>query len=190
MTAPTSTNAPMMTRSEVTRLLALCACYDQRTVGEADVAAWHTALAGATFAECETAIHAHVRTSRDRVQPFDILGRVRVARREAADRRAVLPTGLTDRAAADAARERGMAAVYAVMGWTHDNDRETALSVACPVPWCAAAPGVPCRRSVRRGGASEPRDPRTRVHPSRLDSARDHTDQAEQVDGEQVGGGA
>jgi hypothetical protein len=187
-----STSAPVLSRSEVARLLALCACYDQRTVGEADVAAWHTALAGTTFAECETAIHAHVRISRDRVQPFDILDRVRAARRAATDRRALLPTGLVDRAAANAARERGMAAVYAVMGWAPGTDRETALAVACPVPWCAAAPGVPCHRPTRRTNAAEQRDPRTRMHPSRLDAAHDEdveSGSADQAADELVGGG-
>jgi hypothetical protein len=53
-----------MTPSEVATLLAKCAAYDRRTIGEADVAAWHDALHDVSFADASAAVTEHyVRSS-------------------------------------------------------------------------------------------------------------------------------
>ncbi|MCK2237725.1 MULTISPECIES: hypothetical protein [unclassified Crossiella] len=159
--------------SEAARLLALAAAYDQRTVGEADVLAWRTALCGTSFAECESAILAHVRRETVRVTPAHILDRVQADRRMRADRRAALPTG-ADRATAAEAAQRGLALIREQMGWPAPSTAQlTALERPCPHPGCQAVATVLCRRvgSLRlarvlgRAGA-------VRLHPSRFNTTR------------------
>ncbi|MBP2325353.1 hypothetical protein JOF56_005738 [Kibdelosporangium banguiense] len=133
-------------RSEVARLLGMTASFDQRTVGQADVAAWQAALTGVTYGECEAAILEHAKTSRERVTPADILVRIRDSKRHRAERLTALPTGTTDRAKATAAAKRGMAAIYAEMGWTYNAQRTAAMSVTCPVARCWAPVGRTCRK--------------------------------------------
>ena len=137
-------------RSEVARLLGLAASFDQRTVGQADVAAWQAALTGVTFGECEAAIIEHAKVSRDRVWPADILVRIRDAQRRRAERLTAIPTGATNRAQATAAARRGMAAIYARMGWADHGERASAMTVSCPVARCWAPVGRPCRRFGER----------------------------------------
>jgi hypothetical protein len=53
-----------VTRSEVATLLAKCAAYDRRTIGDADVAAWFDALVDVPFADASAAVTEHyTRTS-------------------------------------------------------------------------------------------------------------------------------
>jgi hypothetical protein len=70
-----------MTRSEAATLLAFCAAYDQRTVGQADVAAWFLALQRYPLGLARDAVTAHYRERRDRIMPADITAHIRAQRR-------------------------------------------------------------------------------------------------------------
>lgn len=75
-----------MTNAEVTELLSTLQPYDQRSVGETDVIAWHGALGDLRFEECRDAVLAHYRESTDRVMPAHIRRRVSLARQDRAMR--------------------------------------------------------------------------------------------------------
>ena len=75
----------MMSRSEVARLLAFCAAYDQRTIGEADVLAWAEALDSPWVPnidtdEAQAAVVAWYRETSQRVNVADVLKRVKADR--------------------------------------------------------------------------------------------------------------
>lgn len=74
-----------MTLGEVTRLLALAAGFDRRTVGESDARAWHVLLADVKFGDAQTALYEHFRTSTDWLMPAHILDGVRRIRRARLD---------------------------------------------------------------------------------------------------------
>lgn len=61
-----------MTPGEMARVLAKCAAYDQRTIGDADVAAWHEAVGDLGYDDALAAVTRHYRTSRDRMWPADL----------------------------------------------------------------------------------------------------------------------
>lgn len=63
-----------MLKSETARLLQMCATFDLRTIGEADVEAWHAVLGGLTFEACRLAVIEHYSESRDRIMPSDVRG--------------------------------------------------------------------------------------------------------------------
>lgn len=65
-----------MTRNEVTAILARCASYDRRTVGQADVTAWLLVLGDLTHAECDAAVIDYYKENREWIMPSDIRGRV------------------------------------------------------------------------------------------------------------------
>lgn len=74
-----------MRESETAKLLAWCAAYDQRTTGEADILAWHEALASPWvpnlgLEEAQTAVTEHYRATAERITPADVLKRVKDTR--------------------------------------------------------------------------------------------------------------
>lgn len=71
-----------MNRSEIAQLLAMAAAYDRRTVGEADVEAWHAALDDLRWMDARDAVIAHYRGSREWIMPADIREHVRRIRGE------------------------------------------------------------------------------------------------------------
>lgn len=72
-----------MKRSEVAALLTMMAAYDRRTIGEADVIAWHAALDGhVTPGIAREAITRHYRRSSDWLDPARLLTAAREIRRE------------------------------------------------------------------------------------------------------------
>lgn len=75
-----------MTPEETGKLLGICASFDRRTVGEADVIAWYRVLGDLPYPECEAAVVAHYAASREWIMPADIRGPVKRARREAEGR--------------------------------------------------------------------------------------------------------
>jgi hypothetical protein len=86
-----------MTRSETAALLAFCAAYDQRTIGETDVLAWHEALESPwvpniEIDEAQAAVVAHYRETPQRITPADVLKRVKTDR---ADRYRGIPVRRT-----------------------------------------------------------------------------------------------
>lgn len=61
-------------------MLALCAAFDQRTTGTADVVAWLEVIGDITHADAAQAVKDHYRETRERVMPADIRERVRAMR--------------------------------------------------------------------------------------------------------------
>jgi hypothetical protein len=61
-----------MNRAETAELLSLAASYDRRTIGEADVHAWHAALGHYEFDDCRDALIEHYRSSTEWVLPAHI----------------------------------------------------------------------------------------------------------------------
>lgn len=176
-----------MTPEETGAILALCASYDARTVGKADVLAWHHAIGDLPYDDARAAVLAHYRDRRDRIMPADVRHRVKTIREE---RIKALPTpapdtddpgeyrtrlrdqlrhaadGLTIPKALDASRRARPGPAYQALRSDDDRDRVLAQSVACPVEWCPARPGEPCRNPTS-GLALDA------WHPSRLTVARE-----------------
>jgi hypothetical protein len=72
-----------MNRNETVDLLTLCAGYDRRTVGEADVVAWQKALDGINFRDAGQAVIDHYKSLARFVMPSDVIAgveRIRAAR--------------------------------------------------------------------------------------------------------------
>lgn len=84
-----------MNRSEIALLLGACAARDQRTVGEADVLAWHDDLGDLDFDDARLAVSLHYRESTDRIMPAHIRRHCRSIRdkRRAGAALAALPPG-------------------------------------------------------------------------------------------------
>jgi len=59
--------------AETAKVLAAAAAFDQRTVGTADVAAWHSALHEIDYADARDAVTRHYRTTAERIMPVHIL---------------------------------------------------------------------------------------------------------------------
>ena len=74
-----------MMKSEVAKLLAFCAAYDQRTIGKSDVEAWAEAIESPwvpniDLDEAQSAVVAHYRESSQRINVADVLKRVKTER--------------------------------------------------------------------------------------------------------------
>lgn len=98
-----------MTPADTARVLTKCAAYDQRTIGQADVLAWHEIIAGLELADALDAVRRHYRAEARRAMPADILEHAKAAKR---DRERIERTGHSEalalesrytRAAGDAA---------------------------------------------------------------------------------------
>jgi len=62
----------MMTRSQVTLVLAKAAAFDQRTIGEADAEAWMDVIGDLPFDAAKAAVSTHYRAETRRIMPADI----------------------------------------------------------------------------------------------------------------------
>lgn len=69
-----------MTPEDVVDVLAKCAAFDSRTVGEVDVAAWHEILHRIDRQDALAAVTRHYTESSARAMPADILRHARAAR--------------------------------------------------------------------------------------------------------------
>jgi hypothetical protein len=69
-----------MTRAEIAELLSMCAAFDRRTVGRADVAAWQQVLGDLDAADARQAVAEYYADHRDWIMPADIRQRVRAIR--------------------------------------------------------------------------------------------------------------
>jgi hypothetical protein len=63
--------------SETATVLAQMQTYDQRTVGEHDVIAWHAVLSDAPFEDCQEAVRRHYAEQTDRIMPAHVRRLVR-----------------------------------------------------------------------------------------------------------------
>lgn len=66
-----------MTLAETADLLSIAAAIDYRTIGEADVRAWHMTLADIDYTAATSALAAHYRATTRRVMPADIVQRIK-----------------------------------------------------------------------------------------------------------------
>lgn len=73
-----------MTPADTARVLAKASAYDLRTVGEADVLAWHEVLADIEYTDALAAVTRHYRNRTDRLMPAHIREHVREIRAERA----------------------------------------------------------------------------------------------------------
>ncbi|MGI5485180.1 zinc finger domain-containing protein [Microtetraspora malaysiensis] len=166
-------------------ILATCAAYDARTVGEADILAWHQIIGDLPYEQARDAVVEHYRAEHRRIMPADVRARVK-AIRERLIARAPIPQPSPDpgqyraelaatvRALADgrrlpAAITRGgdstPSADYLAARGSRDTVRLAALQVVCP--W------DPCRAAVGRGCVGPDGRPLTNspAHASRLAAA-------------------
>lgn len=116
-----------MTPEDVIDVLAKAAAFDQRTVGQADVLAWHEILHRIERDDALDAVAKHYAESRERLMPADVvrLGRIaRLDRERAAKVRTSEPLALPSRFETDAERdfrlERGLAQCKTVLGPVFD----------------------------------------------------------------------
>lgn len=65
---------------DTSKLLAVIATVDRRTVGETDIVAWHDLLEDVTLDDALTAVREHRRESAEWIQPAHIVARVRKIR--------------------------------------------------------------------------------------------------------------
>ncbi len=77
-----------MTRAEVADILTAISSFDLRTVGEADVIAWHAVLGDLDKALALEAVVVHHKTSTDRIKPAHVVGIARGLLRDRLDKAA------------------------------------------------------------------------------------------------------
>lgn len=174
-----------MTAEEIAAILATAAAYDARTVGEADIIAWHAALSDLPYTQARDAVIEHYRTETRRIMPADIRARVR-AMREHLISRSPIPAPPADPTAyranlADTIRRiadgralpqaitRGGTSTpppaYLAARADRDPRRLAALQVPCPWEPCRAPVGRSCVDPYGRPLATSP------AHSSRLQAA-------------------
>ena len=113
-----------MTPAEVARVLAKASAFDQRTIGEADVAAWYEIVARVDLVDALIAVTRHYTETSARIMPADLLRHAKVARedrrRREVGRHAAPPLALPSRYEPDMIRdiqiERGAAQCREVLG--------------------------------------------------------------------------
>ena len=71
-----------MTPDDVIDVLTKCAAFDQRTIGETDVMAWHEVIGRYDRADALAAVTRHYTESSQRAMPADILRHARAVRDE------------------------------------------------------------------------------------------------------------
>lgn len=88
-----------MTPGDTGRVLAAIAARDQRTVGHADVLAWHEDIGDLDYADALAGVSHHFRTCDARIMPVHIrrYAVARAAERRDADRRLTLTASLERR---------------------------------------------------------------------------------------------
>ncbi|MEU1736496.1 hypothetical protein [Streptosporangium sp. NPDC020145] len=150
-----------MTPEETIDLLSLAASFDRRTVGRADVMAWHAAVGDLDFADARDAVVAHYRDNREWIMPADVRKRVKAVREERLARQPVpAPPAENYRAGLRAAIDQiaGGRSVQHALGRSAptppnaeylaeraDPHRELRVAVApMACPRCGAVPGARC----------------------------------------------
>lgn len=66
-----------MNLSQTALVLAQMQAYDQRTIGDADVIAWHSLLVDAPFEDCQEAVRQHYAENTERIMPAHVRRLVR-----------------------------------------------------------------------------------------------------------------
>lgn len=76
----------MMSKSDTLDVLTAIAAYDLRTVGEADVTAWHLAIHDLPKDLALEAVVIHHKTSTERIKPANVIGVAKSIRRDRSER--------------------------------------------------------------------------------------------------------
>jgi hypothetical protein len=143
-----------MTKAEVARLLAMIAAFDRRTIGEADVEAWHLILADLDTNDCANAVRDHYATQRDWIMPADVRNAaVRTQRKRAAD------LAIAEREAQIEAENGGVLAFRTV----------PAITAGTPVPSAA---------NLMRQEVARNRKPAAAIDTTATQAARERREQA------------
>lgn len=69
-----------MTPAQIAELLGMCAAFDRRTVGRADVTAWHLVLGDLDNHDAQQAVADHYRETREWIMPADVRRGVKTIR--------------------------------------------------------------------------------------------------------------
>lgn len=146
-----------MNLSEAGQILALATAYDRRTVGDADIAAWHAALDDLTFIDCKIAVRKHYRNTSRWLMPADVRELVRSLMVDRSQRMAIAPVA-SGAGMPEELRER----VDGMFGMPVDSphpkvsgeQRRAGLSVRCP--YCGSTPGVACSSKAGPMSVSHP----------------------------------
>lgn len=80
-----------MNAIDIGKLLGKVASFDLRTTGPADIIAWGQVLGDLDYGDCELAVLAHYRDSRERIMPADIRSAVKAIQAERLERSLVPP---------------------------------------------------------------------------------------------------
>ncbi|HEU5032715.1 MAG TPA: hypothetical protein VFV01_47885 [Spirillospora sp.] len=174
-----------MNTAEVAQLLALCASFDQRTVGEADVHAWHYAISDLDYRTAAAAVRDWYKANDEgRIDFQKLRAQVKRVRRDRLTARAMpVPDADPDD---PVAYQQALAAQIGTIAAGYDlpaqlrqpappppeitgrNGRDPAVVAALRItcPWCRAGRGERCR--VPRTDTRLPAP-----HPARLDAARE-----------------
>lgn len=143
----------MMTKADVARLLTLITAFDRRTLGEADVEAWHLVLAEYDVDDCAQAVKDHFTASRGWLMPVDVAERATVIVRARAGRAQILKLALAEQLA----------------------DAEDQLAIAAAPPLDRAALGLRLKAlaTSRRNAVprEDPRPPNVRLAEARREVA-------------------
>lgn len=140
-----------MTPSEIATVLAKAAAYDRRTVGRADVAAWHEVLADIDLPDALTAVSAHYRTSAEWLQPAHIRSHVRDLHATRRGReRASAPLALPSRYETDDERDRRIAAGIAAVREQLPDESPAARHQRLAIARSRKERGRPERQAPRR----------------------------------------
>lgn len=95
-----------MTPAEITRVLAAAQAFDQRTVGDFDILAWHKAIGHLDFTDSVEAVARYYATTRERIMPSDVADGVRAIRADRERREAKsAPRELPSRFETDVTRD-------------------------------------------------------------------------------------
>lgn len=163
----------MLDRDDVIKLLQFAGIHDQRTIGQADIHAWHRILETFDYGDCQDAISRYYATERQqRIDPGTIATSIRNAHNERAMRnnwprvRDGMPPHDPDlnRRGSTLVRQ----ALAQALGHRGQAQTETTNWPDRPCPWCHAAPRTAC--TVPATGR-----PLTRPHPSRQETSCDTT---------------
>lgn len=154
-----------MTVSDAATVLQLCATFDNRTVNESTVRAWHEVLADRRPDDCMRAVKDHYRTTRQFAMPADIRNLTRIY----ADERAQQKVADETKALESLPRRpvhRLVETLAEAFAWTPERveaeqRKRSALDIRCP--FCGASPDMPCTNSGTRKITSP--------HPSRIEKA-------------------
>lgn len=151
-----------MNKAEVALILAAAAARDLRTVGDADVLAWHDDLHDITYPDARDALKRHYRDSTDRIMPAHIRHHVRAIRdehrRQAAHPARALPSRYETDTTRDARAARGAElcrqAIAAALGKTADEEPPPPLTPSDEIRQRALDRAHAERKTVRAPGLS------------------------------------